>query len=216
MVSNCASRSRLKINRELIEFMALFQASSLILISKSLFHADLVFSIVTVVRELSILKHSEWKRLLFLFFNRNSYNLYEDGLYAILGKQHGGSVVSSVPSEQEGPGDYSGWGKAFLWVCMFLPVFRWVFSGCSGFPHQPKHVCQVYLQSVLLTMALSPLLFRDGLNAENKFHWALYVWPIKHLRLYLYYAFLCQSQKMKQLLLAQMLMLFMSVHWHKF
>ncbi|KAF7664099.1 hypothetical protein LDENG_00189080 [Lucifuga dentata] len=42
--------------------------------------------------------------------------------------RHGGSVVSTVASQQEGPGFDSGRGRAFLCgVCMFSPCLR-------GFP----------------------------------------------------------------------------------
>src|SRR4029434_1632471 len=53
--------------------------------------------------------------------------------------QHGGSVVSTVASQQEGPG-FESWSFQVLSVLSLhvLPVPAWVYSGYSGFPHHHK------------------------------------------------------------------------------
>ncbi len=72
-----------------------------------------------------------------------------------------------------------------VWSLHVLPVFTWVSSGCSGFPHHQNMYVGLSPVSTLEVLAQnlefpglccgSPLLLRDGLNAETKFHCTLYV-----------------------------------------
>ena len=56
----------------------------------------------------------------------------------ILG-QHGGSVVSTVASQQEGPWfEPRSFQVLSVWSLHVLPVPAWVSSGYSGFPHHHK------------------------------------------------------------------------------
>src|SRR4029434_10684487 len=53
--------------------------------------------------------------------------------------QHGGSVVSTVASQQEGLGFESrSFQVLSVWSLHVLPVPAWVYSGYSGFPHHHK------------------------------------------------------------------------------
>merc|ERR1712082_170032 len=47
----------------------------------------------------------------------------------------GGSVVSAVASQQEGPVETRSFQVLSVWSLHVLPVFAWVSSGYSGFPH---------------------------------------------------------------------------------
>jgi len=64
--------------------------------------------------------------------------------------QHGGSVVSTVASQQEGPGFESRSSWSFqvrsVWSLHVLLVPAWVYSGYSGFPHhQDMHRSLVWM-----------------------------------------------------------------------
>ena len=56
--------------------------------------------------------------------------------------QHGGSVVSTVASQQEGPGFESRSSRSIqvlsVWSLHVLLMAAWVSSGSSGFPHHHK------------------------------------------------------------------------------
>ncbi len=101
---------------------------------------------------------------------------------------HGGSRVSAVASQQEGPGFNSHLGQGLsLWSLHIPPVFACV---SSSFPNHQNMYIYLYLSPVIThdrgtgsdsevgPRALScgcPLLLRDDLNAEIKFHCTLYV-----------------------------------------
>jgi len=57
--------------------------------------------------------------------------------------QHGGSVASTVASQQEGPGFESRSSRSVqvlsVWSLHVLLVPAWVYSGYSGFPHKDMH-----------------------------------------------------------------------------
>src|SRR4029434_1789694 len=59
--------------------------------------------------------------------------------------QHGGSVVRTFASQQEGPGFESrSFQVLSVWSLHVLPVSAWVYSGYSGFPHHHKDMhCQI-------------------------------------------------------------------------
>ena len=63
----------------------------------------------------------------------------DNGIGGSLIGQHGGSVVSTVASQHEGPGFESrSFQVLSVWSLHVLPVPAWVSSGYSGFPHHHK------------------------------------------------------------------------------
>ncbi len=75
-----------------------------------------------------------------------------------------------------------------MWSLHVLPVFAWVFSGCSSFPHHQNMYMGLSAVSTLdqgtgLESGVGPrvlrygcpLLLRDGLNARTKFHDTVHV-----------------------------------------
>ncbi len=83
--------------------------------------------------------------------------------------EHGGSVVRLFCTQQKLLGSIPG-------LFYVLPMFAWVSSGCSGFPHHQKHEYWVYRQSVPLTEVLAKVwsscfLFLQGENTNRNYQY---------------------------------------------
>ena len=105
-------------------------------------------------------------------------------------------MVSTVASQQEGSVFESRSFRGLsVWSLHVLPMFAWVSSGCSGFPHHQKHVLgspvSALDQGTGSDLELVPgrcdwlptAPLRDGLNAENEFRYMYVYVTIKYLYL---------------------------------
>merc|ERR1712168_994532 len=83
-----------------------------------------------------------------------------------MGGKHGGSVVSTAASQQEGPGFDSQLGQGLglsVWSLHVLPVLAWVSSGHSGFlPHQKNMYIYMSVHLFVISVCLSYLYGDNG------------------------------------------------------